>query len=179
MCQFILTFVCFCDNIILRFFSSNSLDNCFRTCVRWRLFQIHQGRRITMATHVVTGDQYRVIDRRMGEIKRQLNQDGGSPLDPEFIARVLQTLIEQREVIIESDTVVVPNISATTLIARARRDLALTYLDEDLAKWDFVNSEGGRRYKPLVWTPGCTVQSADIRAYFRERGFNGNSAAFI
>lgn len=49
-----------------------------------------------MATelHVVTGDQYRVIDRRMGEIKRQLNQDGGSPLDPEAVAYTLQQMVE-------------------------------------------------------------------------------------
>jgi hypothetical protein len=47
-----------------------------------------------MATHVVTGDQYREIDRRMSEIKRQLNQPGGSPLDPDVVARRLQLIIE-------------------------------------------------------------------------------------
>lgn len=48
-----------------------------------------------MATlYVVTGDQYRVIDRRMREIKRQLDQDGGSPLDPEWVASELQRIIE-------------------------------------------------------------------------------------
>jgi hypothetical protein len=50
-----------------------------------------------MATlHVVTGDQYRTIDRRMREIKRQLDQDGGSPLDPEWVAVELQRIIEGR-----------------------------------------------------------------------------------
>jgi len=44
--------------------------------------------------HVVTGDQYRTIDRRMREIKRQLDQDGGSPLDPEWVARELQRIID-------------------------------------------------------------------------------------
>jgi hypothetical protein len=47
-----------------------------------------------MATHVVTGDQYREVDRRMSEIKRQLNQPGGSSLDPDIVARRLQLIIE-------------------------------------------------------------------------------------
>jgi hypothetical protein len=47
-----------------------------------------------MATHVVSGDQYREVDRRMSEIKRQLNQPGGSPLDPDVVARKLQLIIE-------------------------------------------------------------------------------------
>jgi hypothetical protein len=47
-----------------------------------------------MATYVVTGDQYREVDRRMSEIKRQLNQPGGSPLDPDIVARRLQLIIE-------------------------------------------------------------------------------------
>lgn len=47
-----------------------------------------------MATYVVTGDQYRMIDRRMREIKRQLDQDGGSPLDPEWVAVELQRIVE-------------------------------------------------------------------------------------
>lgn len=52
-----------------------------------------------MATfHVVTGDQYRTVDRRMREIKRQLDQDGGSPLDPSWVARGLQQIVEAQEV---------------------------------------------------------------------------------
>ncbi|PIS05326.1 MAG: hypothetical protein COT81_01745 [Candidatus Buchananbacteria bacterium CG10_big_fil_rev_8_21_14_0_10_42_9] len=49
-----------------------------------------------MATqlHVVTGGQYRKIDRRMREIKRQLDQDGGSPLDPDVVAATLQQIVE-------------------------------------------------------------------------------------
>lgn len=49
-----------------------------------------------MATYIVTGDQYRMIDRRMREIKRQFDQDGGSPLDPEWVAVELQRIIEGR-----------------------------------------------------------------------------------
>ncbi len=47
-----------------------------------------------MATHVVSGDQYREVDRRMSEIKRQLTQPGGSPLDPDVVVRRLQLIIE-------------------------------------------------------------------------------------
>lgn len=49
-----------------------------------------------MGTYVVSGDQYREVDRRMNEIKRQLNQPGGSPLDPDVVARRLQLIIEGR-----------------------------------------------------------------------------------
>ena len=42
---------------------------------------------------VVSGDQHRVIDVRMSEIKRQLGQKGGSPLDPAAVAGVLQKVI--------------------------------------------------------------------------------------
>jgi hypothetical protein len=47
-----------------------------------------------MATHVVSGDQYREVDRRMSEIKRQLSQPGGSRLDPDVVARRLQLIID-------------------------------------------------------------------------------------
>lgn len=49
-----------------------------------------------MATelHVVTGDQYRTIDRRMREIKRQLDQENGSPLNPNTVAAALQVIVE-------------------------------------------------------------------------------------
>ena len=48
--------------------------------------------------YAVTGDQYRTIDRRMREVKRQLDQDGGSPIDPEWVAHGLQQIIEAKEV---------------------------------------------------------------------------------
>lgn len=42
----------------------------------------------------VSDEQYRGIDRQMTWIKRKLDQQGGSPLDPEWLASVLQTIIE-------------------------------------------------------------------------------------
>lgn len=47
-----------------------------------------------MAAHAVTSDQYRDIDRRMTEIKRQLNQRVGSPLDPDKVLEALQAIID-------------------------------------------------------------------------------------
>lgn len=48
-----------------------------------------------MATkHVVNGDQYRIIDRKMREIKRQLDQNEGSPLNPDVVSRALQEVID-------------------------------------------------------------------------------------
>jgi hypothetical protein len=46
-----------------------------------------------MATYVVSGDQHREVDLLIDEIKRQLNQPSGSPLDPDLVARKLQLII--------------------------------------------------------------------------------------
>ncbi len=51
-------------------------------------------REVVMAEFPVDGDQYRTIDRRMLEIKRQLNQSEGSPLDPSKVLTALQGIIE-------------------------------------------------------------------------------------
>ena len=42
----------------------------------------------------VTGDQYRGIDRKMREIMRQLDQKGGSPLDPNWVDQRLQQIVD-------------------------------------------------------------------------------------
>lgn len=47
-----------------------------------------------MAQYRVTGEQYREIDKRIVEIKRQLNQKGGSPISVDYVLRVLQSVIE-------------------------------------------------------------------------------------
>jgi hypothetical protein len=47
-----------------------------------------------MAAYAVSNDHYRDIDRKMNEIKRQLNQPAGSPLDPDVVARRLQLIID-------------------------------------------------------------------------------------
>ena len=50
-------------------------------------------------TFSVTGDQYREIDKRIIEIKRQLNQREGSPLDPLKVSKTLQKIVEGNHVI--------------------------------------------------------------------------------
>lgn len=47
-----------------------------------------------MAAQAVTGDQYRTIDRRMREIKRQVDQDGGYPFDLFRLEKLLQSAVE-------------------------------------------------------------------------------------
>ena len=50
-----------------------------------------------MATkYVVEGDEYRKIDRKMRDIKRQLDQTEGSPLDPFEVMVALQCIVEGR-----------------------------------------------------------------------------------
>ncbi|TAK03268.1 hypothetical protein EPO34_04345 [Patescibacteria group bacterium] len=47
-----------------------------------------------MAGFPVSGDQYRTIDRRMSDIKRQLCVADGSPLDPQAVMDALQQIVE-------------------------------------------------------------------------------------
>lgn len=42
----------------------------------------------------VTGEQDLSIDKQMSEIKRQIRQKGGSPLNPELVATTLQNIVE-------------------------------------------------------------------------------------
>ncbi|MFA5358588.1 MAG: hypothetical protein WC310_02060 [Patescibacteria group bacterium] len=77
----------------------------------------------------VDGELYRTIDRRMIEIKRQLNQDGGSPIDPERVAVDLQKIIESAvqdnpwpfELVTDFGLIVVPdNYNHATQLASFR-----------------------------------------------------------
>ena len=46
-----------------------------------------------MAT-VVTGEQYKIIDGKMLELKRQIRQPGGYPFDPDQLVQYLQLAVE-------------------------------------------------------------------------------------
>lgn len=50
-----------------------------------------------MATHVVTGEQYWAIDGQMLEIKRQLRQPKGSPIDPDEVVAALQAIAQPKK----------------------------------------------------------------------------------
>ena len=78
------------------------------------------------------------------------------------------------------ETITVPDLSGPELIAAAEKALVLTYLDADYAKYEFLRDERGKTYEVMVWKPGReVVPGKEVRAYFKERGFHGNAAAFI
>ena len=65
------------------------------------------------------------------------------------------------------------------LIRRIKGKVNLTYLNQNLAAWDFMKDEPGKTYEVMTWAPGRTVSDyREVQLYFRERGFGGNTAAF-
>lgn len=50
------------------------------------------------------------------------------------------------------------------------------FLGLDGARYDH---ERGQCYAPLIYRPDAQVSSAEVRRYFRERGFSGNVAAHL
>jgi len=84
--------------------------------------------------YAVSGEQFLKIDKRMSEIKRQLAQKGGSPIDPEHVALVLQQIIDKKHHVVSDqtrkrskDTIMLPRrLSAKELVERAERDINLT-----------------------------------------------------
>lgn len=95
---------------------------------------------------VVTGDQYRVIDRRMREIKRQLDQDDGSPLDPRAVAHALQAIIEGRFSEEIFPVTVDYNQSFRDMIKAGRYDL----IDSEISEEHFPIDGQGRIETNLV-----------------------------
>ncbi|MEI7512623.1 MAG: hypothetical protein WCK01_04155 [Candidatus Uhrbacteria bacterium] len=90
-----------------------------------------------------------------------------------------QAIIENRISVSVLERITVPNLPAAELIAQAQSKLELTYLDGDLAKWDFVTDECGKTYEVQSWKPGREVVPAtEVREHFKD-GFVGNTAAFI
>ena len=64
----------------------------------------------------VDGDQYMQIDWRMIEVKRQLRTKGGSPLDPNLVAKALQRIAEG-----DFSGIVVPGSGSTSAAASRQR----------------------------------------------------------
>ena len=95
----------------------------------------------------VTGDQYRVIDRKMTEIKRQLNQKEGSPLDPTEVSDLLQRIIEPNFMSI-SDLKIWKTINIGTGLKTSEQFCAIAnvggkitdYAKDIMAKPDFISS---------------------------------------
>ncbi len=79
----------------------------------------------------------------------------------------------------EGDLVQVPVLSPNDLIKYAKRELRLTYLDEDLAKWNFMMDEQGKAFEVRLWKPDCeVVPSVEVYEYFSD-GFFGSTATFV
>lgn len=83
------------------------------------------------------------------------------------------------------DVIEVPDIDAVDLTALTKSHCDLTYLDGDYAKWDLHRgvdgtpiSGRGKRFELLTWRPKRDVNSDQVRAYFKERGFSGHTGAF-
>jgi len=80
---------------------------------------------------------------------------------------------------VSQDRIIVPHLSAPALIAQAKEKLILIYCNSNLKTWKFGTPDRATTYEVHTWPPDRTVTSEEVRAYFRERGFIGNTAAFI
>ncbi|MFA6429539.1 MAG: hypothetical protein WCV84_03520 [Patescibacteria group bacterium] len=84
-----------------------------------------------------------------------------------------------------SNILLVPDLSAVALTAFAEKRLRLTRLDRGYKDWDYYRGQDGteilgrgRWFEPLIWTPGRSVGSEEVRGYFRDKGFHGDAGAF-
>lgn len=73
----------------------------------------------------------------------------------------------------------VPDLSAAELIARAKCDFESMHLDANLASWDFIQDERGKKYEVMEWYPQSITFSSEVLSFFKSYGFDGNTAAFI
>ncbi len=85
--------------------------------------------------------------------------------------------------------VLVPDLAAVDLTALVKKDLNLTYLDADYARWNYYRDndgkviEGrGKKFEAMIYKPELgpndVAASEAVRAYFRGRGFSGHAGAF-
>src|SRR3989338_7328014 len=75
--------------------------------------------------------------------------------------------------------ITVPNLSADDIVATAKREIDLTFLNPDLATWNIVHDEGGKRYEVMTHSFGRGVSTQEVRSFFKAQGFDGNTAAFV
>jgi hypothetical protein len=87
-----------------------------------------------------------------------------------------------QERLIKRRRITVPNLSAAGLIAETKEKLGLEVLELDelgYRFYDFMNDEAGRTYDVRVWVPNRPVKTSEVRKYFSDLGFDGNTAAFL
>lgn len=113
-------------------------------------------------------------DGEVGDLRRVMNE-------PELADRIADLIVGKKNDVQSksTDVILVPDLSAAGLVARAKEEIDLTYFNPELATWDFVTDERGKKYEVMTWAPGRSVSTAEVRAHFREKGFGGNTAAFI
>ena len=100
------------------------------------------------------------------------------PDDPIRLREVIKALAGQVAVP-GAETVTVPDLPASALVAVVNEVVGLTYLNPDYAKYAFLQGERGKTYEVLTWKPGRGVSSDAVREHFNALGFHGNTAAFL
>ncbi len=89
----------------------------------------------------VGDDQYRVIDKRIAEIKRQLNQKDGSPLDPDLVIKTLQDIINRENLkkrylkLISADKEIIIDQCDGSKVIDDTEDV-FKYIESDFHKWE-------------------------------------------
>jgi len=99
-----------------------------------------------MAKFNVTGEQDLGIDKQMFEIKRQIRQKGGSPIDPELVALVLQDIVEGKFIgrkakqaklilrLLKGESPFIDAVNGEETLAQAK-DVFSSGIDLDFKKW--------------------------------------------
>jgi hypothetical protein len=100
------------------------------------------------------------------------------PDDPIRLKEVIRALAGQVAVP-GAETVTVPDLPASALLAVVNEAIGLTYLNPDYAKYAFLRDERGKTYEVLTWAPGHGVSLDAVREHFSALGFCGNTAAFL
>ncbi len=78
-------------------------------------------------------------------------------------------------------TITVPNLHQTDFLDLVKTRCDLTYLYPGYRD-EYMFSEWtgrGRTFRFLIWTPGRTVASREVREYFKAKGFYGHASAFM
>lgn len=120
-----------------------------------------------MAKYIVAGEQDLSIDKKMWEIKRQIRQNGGSPLDPELVILALQNITEgkfdekiKRIVHQFADQVVQTDMTYPPEFRRKSEGQQII----DLAKTFGLDHKSALKYlegikdRPSLLPPGCHPQ---------------------
>lgn len=113
----------------------------------------------------VTGEQDLGIDKQMTEIKRQIRQKGGSPIDPALVELALQDIIEGKfkrkgienniilKLVSKGQSLIIDSCDGKETLADAK-DLFKSGISEDFKKWG--------TNKPSVSTEDTAVQVSEM-----------------